>query len=223
MAGTRDTLGALSYCPARARAQDLGAGNFGGKGGDALREAPPLPPPHPPATRRLGSPECPGCPGLAPPCVGVCARSRGLGGPAAATRIRGALWTPRARGPRAPRRPWPGRAGVRAARGCAGTRPRVSGSYSVSPERVRTQGRGVGDDACPLQFCRPSGLVPAPCSRSLARDAAGFGAFPALLRREVKAIVGSWASLPTRVLSIVCHVFIPACEGRPERWCGSAF
>uniref|UniRef100_A0ABK0M1I4 TEA domain transcription factor 3 n=1 Tax=Rattus norvegicus TaxID=10116 RepID=A0ABK0M1I4_RAT len=54
MAGTRDTLGSLSYCPACARAQDLGAGNFGGKGGDALREAPPTPPHRPPPPRPGG-------------------------------------------------------------------------------------------------------------------------------------------------------------------------
>lgn len=156
-----------------------------GAGGETL-SGKPRPPPHPPATRRLGSPECPGCPGLAPPCAGVRARSRGLGGPAAGTRIRGALWTPRARGPRAPRRPWPRRAGVRAARGCAGTRPRVwVWKPRCEPGACAhpTAGGGGTGDACPLQCCRSRQGE----SQLLAPDAAGFGAFPhpALLGRTL--------------------------------------
>ncbi|KAM7319151.1 hypothetical protein ACRRTK_022263 [Alexandromys fortis] len=62
MAGTRDTLGALSYCPACARAQDLGAGKFGGKGGETLSGKPrPLtPPPRDPKAGKPGVSRVPG-------------------------------------------------------------------------------------------------------------------------------------------------------------------
>lgn len=213
MAGTRDTLGSLSYCPACARAQDLGAGNFGGKGGDALREAPPTPPHRPPpsATRRLGSPECPRCPGLAPPCAGVYSWSRGFGGPAAGTRIRGALWTPRARGPRlhsglgqgapvcallaATLGPGPGVWKPRCEpRACA--HPRVGGGRLSPPVRPTASGR-----------------VPAPCSRSLALDAAGFGAFPALLRRTCYGNCGRLV-FPSHSGPLHCLSRLYSCLGR---------
>ncbi|XP_041491114.1 transcriptional enhancer factor TEF-5 [Microtus oregoni] len=62
MAGTRDTLGALSYCPACSRAQDLGAGKFGGNGGETLSGKPrPLtPPPRDPKAGKLGVSRVPG-------------------------------------------------------------------------------------------------------------------------------------------------------------------
>lgn len=218
MAGTRDTLGSLSYCPACARAQDLGAGNFGGKGGDALREAPPTPPHRPPpsATRRLGSPECPRCPGLAPPCAGVYSWSRGFGGPAAGTRIRGALWTPRARGPRL-------HSGLgQGAPVCALLAATLGPGPGVWKPRCEPRAcahpRAGGGDACPHQFGRPrQGESQLLALGALLWTRLDLGPSPHFSGELVMAIVGGWSSLPTRVLSIVCHVFILAWEGRPER------
>lgn len=164
---------------------------------------------HPPATRRLGSPECPGCPGLAPPCAGACARSRGLGGPAAGTRIRGALWTPGARGPRAPRRPWPGRVGVSAAGRCAATRPGVGKPHCEPGACAHPRGTPVPSSSAAHVGERASESQPRAPGASLGTRLR-LGPSPHFSGELVKAIEGVWFSLPTRVLSIVCHVFIPS-------------
>lgn len=89
---------------------------------------------------------------------------------------------------------------------------RVSGSHGVSPERVRTQGWGGGRLSPPV---RPtaSGRVPAPCSRSLALDAAGFGAFPALLRRTCYGNCGRLV-FPSHSGPLHCLSRLYSCLGR---------
>nr|BAC27448.1 unnamed protein product [Mus musculus] len=214
MAGTRDTLGVLSYCPARAGAQDLGAGNFGGKGGDALREAPPTHPTPP----RPGGWEARSVPGARawPRRVPGCApRAAGLEG------LRRDSYPGRPLDSREPASP--------------GLHAGLSQGAPVWPLLAAALGPGPGvwkpqcepgacahpkawGDACPLQFCRPprgeSQLLAPGASLGTRLD---LGPSPHFSGELVKAIVGDRASLPTRVLSIVCHVFIPAWEGRLER------
>lgn len=100
---------------------------------------PPTPPPRDPEAGKPGVSRVPG-PGPAV-CRGVRPEPRAWKA-CAGTRIRGALWTPES-----PRAPGSTQALARARRcaRCSRLRwdpARVSGSHSVSPERVRTQRRG---------------------------------------------------------------------------------
>lgn len=134
--------------------------------------------------------------------LGCAPGAGGLEGLPPGTRIRGALWTPRARGPRAPRRPWPGRASVRWDPAWVIWKPQWEPGACAHP-------RAGWGDACPLQFCRPrpgeSQLLAPGASLGTRLD---LGPSPHFSGELVKAVVSGWASLPTRVLSIVCHVFI---------------
>lgn len=175
MAGTRDTLGALSYCPACARVQVLGAGKFGGKGGRRSPGSPAHQPPHrtprDPEAGKLGVSRVPG-PGPVV-CRGVLPEPRGLRVPAAGTRIRGALWTPGVRGPGLHTGLGQGASGCALLAAALGL-GRASGSHTVNLERVRAQGcGGVGGTrpsppillpASGRGLQSPSSELPEPCS-----------------------------------------------------------
>lgn len=148
MAGTRDTLGALSYCPACARVQDLGAGKFGGKGGNALREAPPTHP-TPPRPGGWEAWSVPGArawprrvPGCAPGAAGLEGLPPGL--------VSGAPF-----GLREPAGPGSTQALARARRceHCSRLRWDPAGRREATL-RARNVCAPKGD-ACPLQFCSP--------------------------------------------------------------------
>lgn len=167
---------ALSYCPACARAQDLGAGKFGGKGG---RRSPgsPAHSPHPPTTRRLEARSVPGArawprrvPGCAPGAAGLEGLPLGL--------VSGAPF-----GLREPAGPGSTQALARARRceHCSRLRWDPAGRREATL-RARSVCAPKGD-ACPLQFCGPRRGEGFRVSALAQESRSGRGFFWGLLRR----------------------------------------
>lgn len=99
-----------------------------------------------------------------------------------------------------------------------------SGSHGVNPERVRTQRRGAGGRGTPVPSSAAARVRASPSS-SL-RTRLDLGPSPTrhfsgeLCEGDCGRLGFPSHSGPLHCLS---GLYIPAWEGRPERWCGSVF